>query len=489
MGGPRVPGAKTRTFNLKEITGQKIINRLRARGLSTIDLRMISPLIDERTPAKLPVESGIKEPSKISIEGDMFTMEVKRLWDVNRLTEEFPGAEAVKKGLDRQGGSGAAQQFVGVSRFSLDPAVARRLRNILDPSRDITRMNLGAADRRGSDKRNNNDSSKAPEKADNKDKVNDVFDPELLVLLHELRHQKRVGKPLTVDERFFYVTSDQAAEFADYIEQLGGMDTSIYSDITLQAMLEQLDVTRPVTVVDLGVGPQIVAPDMYRKMVKYFDIVEYLGVDYSQRILDLAMSHADRVSLPVNTRFKKLNFHDVSEKPDVLLGEINTEQAVYLMAGGTYANFSPDQMQAFLKGIMNPGNMLIAQLSYYNGMSSIENVLMRVRDNKELVEDDKLSPLYGLGFQRSDVEFKYKYVEKEEAMVATAKIKRVPEALRSHNAYSANLLSKGDTIELFRARKPRLTTLRREIEKVDLKVTFHEYDDNGFPVAIGVVTK
>jgi hypothetical protein len=112
-----------------------------------------------------------------------------------------------------------------------------------------------------------------------KENVEQVLEaPELKKLLEELECQKRNGAPLIVDDRFFYVTDSQTKEFDEFEATMGTKDNQSFCNVILSSFDKHISKKKPVSIIDLGVGPSIILLPILDKIASQFSLKEYVAV-------------------------------------------------------------------------------------------------------------------------------------------------------------------------------------------------------------------
>ena len=122
--------------------------------------------------------------------------------------------------------------------------------------------------------------------------------PEFLQMINELAEQKKKSSDMPVlDQKYLYITHAQVREMIQESEGVvcsskKGLITSSGFSFLNKHLINHINNNilpgNSLALIDLGVGPCIKPITIFPELMKSFNVIEYLAVDYSKNVLNLA---------------------------------------------------------------------------------------------------------------------------------------------------------------------------------------------------------
>ncbi len=309
--------------------------------------------------------------------------------------------------------------------------------------------------------------------------------PEFKELNARLEDQRRRNVPLYIDDMFKYLLDEQV----NLLEQREGdatdrdlpwfvnKDRLDFLQSHFKDLLQFFDTNKPLTVIDLGIGPFIKPVMLLNQLNDTFPALQYIGVDYSQELINRAKKTSRKfLSTLANPIFLKEDFCKFKDDPNLLLDHVLHEQKLILLLGGEYAVFDADETRDFLGPILAKSTYFIIDSETLQSSEEYERLRSRYENPGHL--DFRLKPFAGLGIHRDHFANEhYKFDEQKWEVVGIADLVKDP-VLPTIN------LQKGDKVQYFRARKPRLGDFEQEMKQLGgqvgkkVEVSIHRGEKN-----------
>lgn len=309
------------------------------------------------------------------------------------------------------------------------------------------------------------------------------FPHQLQGMLDELRVQKENKKALEIADKWNYMLKEQVAFLVDTEEfnSIHAGDTpwmSCPEEILLvnqftDSLKNYFNKDRPLSIIDLGVGPFIKPTIFLNRLDATFKEIEYVAVDYSQQVLDHAKKHANRF-LPHtgHLKFVKSDFMDFGSNPNVLLDHVKSPQRLFMFIGGTYGNFESEECVRFLKSILRPNDLLIIGVEALEDAQEYDEIASRY---DEVKVEFNLKRFYELGFSDSDFNHSFSFNPETWAVEGHMIVENVPSHLIL--PFREVGLKVGDKIKFFKSRKPTREMLDQELRQLgNIELSFKKID-------------